>query len=70
MLYKTVCTSTAVKSFEEASRVLELLAELDVSSRHLQTLSLEIGGELVEVQEERTNAYRQRPLNTPATPAN
>ena len=67
---KAVSTSTAVKSFEEASRVLEILAELTVSSRHLQTLSLEIGGELVEEQEERTKAYRELPLNTPPTPAN
>ena len=67
---KAVSTSTAVKSFEEASRVLEILAELKVSSRHLQTLSLEIGGELVEEQEERTKAYRELPLNTPPTPAN
>jgi len=67
---KAVCTATATRSFEDAAKVLSINTCLKISPRHLQTLCQEVGGELVDKQETRTNAYRDRPLNAPATSAN
>jgi hypothetical protein len=65
LLTKAVCTATASRSFEEATKVLRINTMLRISPRHLQTLCHEVGGELVEEQRTRTDAFRKRPLNTP-----
>lgn len=66
VLAKAVCTATACRSFVEAARVLEITTGLKISPRHLQTLCHEVGHELVAERQARTEAFRQRPLNTPA----
>ena len=69
VLTKAVCTATATRSFEDATKVLLINTCLKISPRHLQNLSQEVGDELVDEQRARTKAFRERPLNTPATPA-
>jgi len=64
-----ISTGVAARSFEEAAKVLTITTALTISPRHLQTLCHEVGGELVDEQRARTEAFRERPLNTPATPA-
>lgn len=61
-----VTAATATHSFEEAAKLLAIAAELTISPRHLQTLCQEVGGELVAEQQQRTTAYQERPLATPA----
>jgi hypothetical protein len=64
-----ISTGVATRSFEEAAKLLRITTTLEISPRHLQTLCHEVGGELVDEQRARTEAFRTRPLNTPATPA-
>lgn len=64
-----VTAATATHSFEEAAKLLAIAAELTISPRHLQTLCQEVGGELVAEQQQRTTAYQERPLMTPAKAA-
>lgn len=61
--------ATATHSFEEAAKLLGIAAELTISPRHLQTLCQDVGGELVAEQRQRTMAYQERPLTTPAKEA-
>ncbi|MFO0889823.1 MAG: hypothetical protein U0790_11865 [Isosphaeraceae bacterium] len=46
VLTKAVCTATAARSFEEAAKVLRIVASLEISPRHLQTLCGQVGDEL------------------------
>jgi hypothetical protein len=64
-----VTAATATHSFEEAAELLRIAAELTISPRHLQTLCQDVGGELVAEQRQRTTAYQERPLATPAKEA-
>ena len=65
-----ISTGVATRSFQEAVKLLTITTTLKISPRHLQTLCHEVGGELVAEQRARTKAFRKRPLNTAATPAN
>ena len=65
-----ISTGVATRPFEEAVQLLTITTTLKISPRHLQTLCHEVGGELVDEQQARTEAFRDRPLNTPATLAN
>jgi len=69
VLTMAISTGVATRSFEEAAKLLMILTALRISSRHLQTLCQEVGGELVDEQQARTEAFRKRPLMTPATVA-
>ena len=69
VLTRAVCTATATRSFEEAAKVLRITTSLEVSPRHLQTLCREIGDELVKQRKAGSQAFRDRPLNTPARTA-
>src|SRR5664279_6317296 len=69
VLTKAVCTATATRSFDEAAKVLRINTCLKISPRHLQTLCQEVGNELVDEQQSRTDAFRKRPLNTSPNPA-
>jgi hypothetical protein len=64
-----ISTGVATRSFEEAAKLLRITTTLEISPRHLQTLCHEVGGELVDEQRARTEAFRKRPLMTPATVA-
>jgi hypothetical protein len=64
-----VCTATAARSFDEASKLLRIIADLGISSRHLQNLCREVGDELVADRDRQTRAFEQRPLNTQPTEA-
>ena len=57
-------TATATSSFDEASRVLQINTDLSITPRHLQTLGHKVGDELVAQRHQRTEAFRQQPLNT------
>jgi hypothetical protein len=65
-----ISTGVATRSFEEAAKLLAITTTLEISPRHLQTLCREVGDELVDEQRERTEAFQNRPLNTPSTVAN
>jgi hypothetical protein len=69
ILTMAISTGVATRSFEEAAKLLMITTTLKISPRHLQTLCQEVGGELVDKQQARTEAFRKRPLNTPATAA-
>jgi hypothetical protein len=69
VLTTAVSAATATHSFEEASKLLTIAAELKISPRHLQTLCQEVGGELVAEQQLKTTAYQERPLMTPSQAA-
>jgi hypothetical protein len=65
-----ISTAIATHSFEEATKILTITTALKISPRHLQTLCQEVGGELVDEQQQRTTAFQKRPLMTPPKPAN
>lgn len=69
VLTKIICVATAAPSFEEAAKILTITTDLVISSRHIQTLSAEVGEELEEQRTTRTREYRDRPLNTPPNDA-
>ena len=72
VLEQIVTAGGAVKSYEVASVLLETLAEVEVSPRHLNNLTCMVGKELATQTEQRTEAYRNAPLprhpNQPETP--
>ncbi|MFO0954729.1 MAG: hypothetical protein U0835_26915 [Isosphaeraceae bacterium] len=68
-LTKAVSTATATRSFDDAARVLKINTNLVITPRHLQNLCHEVGDELVAERRAQTEAYRRRPLNTPAKDA-
>jgi hypothetical protein len=57
-----VTAAAAAPSFEAAARLLEKIGDLTISPRHLQSLTHEVGGELVAERERRTAEHRERPL--------
>ena len=65
VLTTLVSTATSTGSFEGAAELLTIAEQWKVSPRHLQTLSQEVGGELVDEQRWQTADYRSRPLMTP-----
>jgi hypothetical protein len=65
-----IATAVAARSFEEAAKLVAIIAELKISPRHLQTLCQNQGGAAVDEQEQKTTAYKERPLMTPPAAAN
>lgn len=73
LVFEQIVTAGAsVKSYEAAALLLEKLAEVDVSPRHVNNLTTMAGRELAEATQRRTAAYQERPLSrkprTPTTP--
>ncbi len=63
---KAIVASAHVSSYSIGSKLLEELAGISISSRHLNNLTVKIGAELGEDREARTAAYFDQPL--PRTP--
>jgi hypothetical protein len=57
--------AAAVASFDEAHKLIDQLTGIAITPRHLQDLTHEIGTELAAARDQRTDAYREQPLNTP-----
>jgi hypothetical protein len=64
-----VAVGGASTSFAIGSTMLELLMDLKVSARTVNTTTAMIGDELGQQRDERANAYCERPLTQPATKA-
>lgn len=62
MLEQIVTAGAAVKSYETATVLLEKLAEVDVSTRHVNNLTTMVGEELAEATRHKTDAYQQQAL--------
>ena len=56
----------SVASYATAAKVLEVVGELSISSRQVNKLTHQIGGELQVARDEQTQAYHDQPL--PRTP--
>jgi hypothetical protein len=67
LLHRIVAAGGEAKSFAQAARLLNLLAELPLSSRHVGRLTAEIGAELQARQHAHATAYQRRQL-APAVP--
>jgi len=65
-LIKAIVASAHVSSYPIGSKLLEELAGISISSRHLNNLTVKIGTELVEDRDARTASYSEQPL--PRTP--
>jgi hypothetical protein len=65
-LIKAIVASAHVSSYQIGSKLLEELAAISISSRHLNNLTVRIGSELGEDRDARTASYSQQPL--PRTP--
>jgi hypothetical protein len=68
ILHKILETAGLVKSFELAAHLLWLDAELAISGRHVNRLTQEIGAELQQARDQRTEDYvhhRRAPVPTP-----
>lgn len=69
VLEQIVTAGASVKSYEAASVLLETLAEVSVSPRHVNNLTTMVGEELRAATRDRTEAYQQQPLpRTPTQP--
>ena len=66
MLTKAIVASAHVSSYPIGSKLLEELAGISISSRHLNNLTAKIGAELGEDRDARTANYSEQPL--PRTP--
>jgi len=65
-LIKAIIASAHVSSYPIGSKLLEKLAGISISSRHLNNLTVKIGSELGEDRDTRTASYSEEPL--PRTP--
>lgn len=72
MLEQIVTAGASVKSYEAAALLLLKLAEVQVSTRHVNNLTTMIGEELAATSQQQTAAYRDQPLprtaSEPETP--
>lgn len=62
VLEQIVTAGGAVKSYEAAAILLKQLAEVEVSPRHVNNLTMMVGEELAESVDRQTAAYREQPL--------
>ncbi len=60
VLAKIVTAGGVLKSFDTAARALRVLAEINISDRHVARLTEEIGGELRQKRDQQTEQHRQR----------
>jgi len=72
VLEQIITAGAAVKSYESAAMLLETLAEVDVSPRHVNNLTTMVGQELAEATQHQTRSYQEQPLprnpTEPTTP--
>jgi hypothetical protein len=69
ILHKIVETAGLVKSFKLAAHLLQLNAEFSICGRHVNRLTNEIGAELQQARDQRTEDYVHHRRQPPATPA-
>jgi hypothetical protein len=69
LLHKIVGAAGQVKSHELASKVLELVGDIEISGRHINRLSEEIGRELAEKRDRETKDYVHHRRQQPIAPA-
>ena len=62
VLTKAVVASAHVPSYSIGSKLLDKLGGISISSRHLNNLTVKIGGELAQDRDARTAAYFDQPL--------
>ena len=62
VLTKAIVASVHVSSYSIGSKLLEELAGISISSRHLNNLTVKIGAELGEDRDARTASYTAQPL--------
>jgi hypothetical protein len=60
LLHKIVAAAGQLKSFEQASVALRLLAGLDISARHVGRLTQEVGAELADSRDKKAQQRRRR----------
>lgn len=69
VLHKIIGTAGQVKSYELASRVVDLVGDIHVSGRHLNRLTEEIGTELQQQRDRATDDYVHHRRSLPEHPA-
>ncbi|MBU1891173.1 hypothetical protein KJ782_06865, partial [Patescibacteria group bacterium] len=62
VLIKAIVASAHVASYSIGSKLLEELAGISISSRHLNNLTVKIGTELDEDRDARTASYSEQSL--------
>ncbi len=62
VLTKVIVASAHVPSYSIGSKLLDELGGISISGRHLNNLTVKIGGELAEDRDARTAAYCDQPL--------
>jgi hypothetical protein len=71
ILLKMVEIAAHIKAFDVAARLLQRTAEFSISGRHLNRIVTQIGTEMADARDRRTEDYvhhRRRPLAEPAPP--
>jgi len=69
LLHKILGTAGQVKSYELASRVVQLVGDIRISGRHINRLTEEIGTELQERRDRETEDYVHHRRQPPQRPA-
>lgn len=62
LLEKILLMAGRADSFEAAAEALQSVGEISISARTVNQLSAQLGGELAEERNQRTQAYEQQPL--------
>lgn len=62
VLERIVAAGGLAKSFSVAAKLLKLIGEIDVSSRHVDNLTVLVGEELATERDQQTTAYFDQPL--------
>ena len=66
---RIVAVGGSATSFAVGSKMLELLMDLKVSAKTVNTTTITIGNEMADQRDERADAYQSRPLTQPVTAA-
>lgn len=62
LLEKILLMAGRADSFEAAAEALQSVGEISISARTVNQLSAQLGGELADERDQRTQAYEQQPL--------
>ena len=62
LLEKILLMAGRAESFEAAAEALQSVGEISISARTVNQLSAQLGGELADQRDQRTQAYEQQPL--------
>ena len=65
VLERIVAVGGTFGSFAVAAKMFQLLTDLIVSSRTINNKTIQVGGELKDARDQKTDAYLNRPLTTP-----